>query len=81
MDTYYNPNRKVYESDFLNTAGQRDYLERYRDCATSTLIHNLNATHTPKIDNLKLEAAAYILKRRNQGRETYSPAGENSVGP
>lgn len=35
----------------------------------------------PQTNNLKPNIAAYVLKRRNQGRETYSPTGENSVGP
>ena len=29
----------------------------------------------PKTNNLKLAAAADILKRRREGRETYSPSG------
>ena len=29
----------------------------------------------PKTNNLKLDAAADILKRRREGRETYSPSG------
>ncbi len=33
----------------------------------------------PKTNNLKLDAAADVLKRRRQGRETYSPSGGNSV--
>ena len=33
----------------------------------------------PKTNNLKLDAAADILKRRREGRETYSPTGENGV--
>ena len=33
----------------------------------------------PKTNNLKLNAAADILKRRREGRETYSPTGENSI--
>ena len=33
----------------------------------------------PKTNNLKLDAAAHILKRRHQGRETYSPSGEDSI--
>ena len=30
-------------------------------------------------NNLKLDTAAHVLKRRHQGRETYSPSGEDSV--
>ena len=30
-------------------------------------------------NNLKFDVAAYIIKRRRQGRETYSPTGENSI--
>ena len=33
----------------------------------------------PKTNNLKLDAATHVLKRRHQGRETYSPSGEDSV--
>ena len=33
----------------------------------------------PKTNNLKLDAAANVLKRRREGRETYSPAGESSI--
>ena len=29
----------------------------------------------PKTNNLKLDAAADVLKRRREGRETYSPSG------
>ena len=29
----------------------------------------------PKTNNLKLDAVADILKRRREGRETYSPSG------
>ena len=33
----------------------------------------------PQTINLKLDVAAHALKRRHQGRETYSPTGENSI--
>ena len=33
----------------------------------------------PQTINLKLDVAAHVLKRRHQGRETYSPTGENSI--
>lgn len=33
----------------------------------------------PQTNNLKLDVAAHVLKRRHQGRETYSPTGENSI--
>ena len=33
----------------------------------------------PKTNNLKLDAAADILKRRREGRETYSPTGGSSI--
>ena len=29
----------------------------------------------PQTDNLKLDVAVHVLKRRHQGRETYSPTG------
>ena len=61
-----------------------DYIARFPKHAgklAAVILKDADAAHSPKIDNLKLKAAAYILKRRNQGRETYSPAGENSVGP
>lgn len=33
----------------------------------------------PKTNNLKLDAAADVLKRRREGRETYSPSGKSSI--
>lgn len=33
----------------------------------------------PKTNNLKLNAAADVLKRRREGRETYSPGGKSSI--
>ncbi len=52
MDTHYNPNRKVYESAFLSAIGQRDYLKKLKECATSTLIHALKDIHSTITDVL-----------------------------
>ncbi len=57
-----------------------DYIARFPKAAGKLAANLLKDEHgVPQTNNLKLDAAAYILKRRNQGRETYSPAGENSV--
>ena len=52
MDTHYNPNRKVYESDFLDASGQQRCLEIYRDCATSALIRHLKDIHNTITNDL-----------------------------
>lgn len=61
-----------------------DYIARFPKSAgklAANLLRDDRGHQTPRTNNLKLGAAAYVLKRRNQGRETYSPTGENSVGP
>ena len=57
-----------------------DYIARFPKAAGKLAASLLRDDHgAPQTNNLKLDAAAYILKRRRQGRETYSPTGENSV--
>lgn len=57
-----------------------DYIARFPKAAGKLAANLLKGEYgVPRTDNLKLDAAAHILKRRNQGRETYSPAGENSI--
>ena len=61
-----------------------DYIARFPKAAgklAANLLRDNYGRQTPRTNNLKLDVAAHILKRRHQGRETYSPTGENSVGP
>ena len=58
----------------------RDYIARFPKAAGKLAANLLKGEYgVPQTNNLKLDAAAHILKRRQQGRETYSPTGENSV--
>lgn len=45
MDTYYNPNRKVYESEFLTLHGQRQYLLSRQHDSVQTSLYALEHTH------------------------------------
>ena len=57
-----------------------DYIARFPKAAGKLAANLLRDDHgVPQTNNLKLDVAAHILKRRHQGRETYSPSGENSV--
>lgn len=68
MDTHYNPNRKVYESDFLDAIGQRDYLEKRRSDTTSELIYRLKAVHNT-INNILFRKTD---KDMGEGRRSYT---------
>lgn len=60
----------------------RDYIARFPKAAgklAANLLKDDHGRQTPCTNNLKLDAAAHILKRRQRGRETYSPTGEDSV--
>lgn len=58
----------------------RDYIARFPKAAGKLAANLLKDDYgVPQTNNLKLDVAVYVLKRRNQGRETYSPAGEDSV--
>lgn len=57
-----------------------DYIARFPKAAGKLAANLLRDDHgVPQTNNLKLDVAAHILKRRHQGRETYSPTGENSI--
>ena len=57
-----------------------DYIARFPKAAGRLAANLLRGDHgVPQTNNLKLDVAAHILKRRRQGRETYSPTGENSI--
>ena len=57
-----------------------DYIARFPKAAGKLAANLLKGEYgAPQTNNLKLDAAAYILKRRRQGRETYSPTGETSI--
>lgn len=57
-----------------------DYIARFPKAAGKLAANLLIDDHgVPQTNNLKLDVAAYVLKRRHQGRETYSPSGEGSV--
>lgn len=45
MDTYYNPNRKVYESEFLTLHGQHQYLLNRRHDPIQTSLYDLKQSH------------------------------------
>ena len=68
MDTHYNPNRKVYESDFLNAIEQRNYLEKQRSYTTSELIYHLKAVHNT-INNILFRKTD---KDTNEERRSYT---------
>ena len=58
----------------------RDYIARFPKAAGKLAASLLrNDYGVPQTNNLKVGAAVHILKRRHQGRETYSPSGEDSV--
>lgn len=59
-----------------------DYIARFPKSAgklAANLLRDDRGHQIPRTNNLKLDVAAYVLKRRNQGRETYSPTGEDSI--
>ena len=57
-----------------------DYIARFPKAAGKLAANLLRADHgVPQTNNLKLDVAAHVLKRRHQGRETYSPSEEDSV--
>lgn len=57
-----------------------DYIARFPKAAGKLAANLLRDDHgVPQTNNLKLDVAARVLKRRHQGRETYSPTGENSI--
>lgn len=56
------------------------YIARFPKAAGKLAANLLRDDHgVPQTNNLKLDVAAHVLKRRHQGRETYSPTGENSI--
>lgn len=71
MDTHYNPNRKIYKSDFLDPIAQRDYLEEQRSYTTGKLVYQLKGFHNTITDTLsrKINANAneedrsYVLRQ------------------
>ena len=57
-----------------------DYIARFPKAAGKLAANLLRDDHgVPQTNNLKLDVAAHVLKRRHQGRETHSPTGENSI--
>lgn len=57
-----------------------NYIARFPKAAGKLAANMLRDDRgVPQTNNLKLDVAAHILKRRHQGRETYSPSGKNSV--
>lgn len=56
-----------------------------RDCVWGSVTNERDKAFLRKdhgdlqTNNLKFDVAAHVLKRRHQGRETYSPTGENSI--
>ena len=53
-----------------------DYIARFPKAAGKLAANLLRDDHgVSQTNNLKLDAAADILKRRREGRETYSPSG------
>lgn len=80
MDTHYNPNRKVYESDFLDAIGQRDYLEKQRCYSTSDLVYHLKAVHNTIADvlfrrtdeNMDEARRSYTLRQRYEALQDMS---------
>ena len=57
-----------------------DYIARFPKATGKLAANLLRDDHgIPQTNNLKLGVAAHVLKRRHQGRETYSPTGENSI--
>ena len=57
-----------------------DYIARFPKAAGKLAANLLRDDHgVQQTNNLKLDVAAHVLKRRHQGRETYSPTGENSI--
>ena len=80
MDAHYNPNRKVYESDFLDAIGQRDYLEKQRCYSTSALVYHLKAVHNTIADvlfrrtdaNMDEARRSYTLRQRYEALQDMS---------
>lgn len=68
MDTHHNPNRKIYESDFLDAIGQREYLEKQRSYTTSDLVHHLKTSHNTITDVL----FASTDKNTDEKRRSYT---------
>lgn len=57
-----------------------EYIARFSKAVGKLAANLLRDDHgVPQTNNLKLDVAAHVLKRRHQGRETYSPTGENSI--
>ena len=57
-----------------------DYIARFPKAAGKLAASLFRENYVPpKANNFKLDVAAHVLKRRHQGRETYSPTGENSI--
>lgn len=57
-----------------------EYIARFPKAAGKLAANLLRDDHgVPQTNNLKFDVAAHVLKRRHQGRETYSPTGENSI--
>lgn len=57
-----------------------DYIARFPKAAGKLAANLLRNDHGDlQTNNLKLDVATHVLKRRHQGRETYSPTGENSI--
>ena len=80
MDTHYNPNRKVYESDFLGVIEQQDCLEKQRSYTTSRLIYLLKAVHNRITDllfrrtneNMDESHRSYTLRQRHEALQDIS---------
>ena len=80
MDTHYNPNRKVYESDFLNAVEQRAYLEGQRCSSTSDLVYHIQIVHDMIVDilfrrtdeNMDEERRSYTLRQRYEALQDIS---------
>lgn len=64
MDTHYNPNRKIYESDFLNSFHQQDFLEKQRRYTTGELVHFLKSLHSAITDTLSRRIDAHVNEER-----------------
>lgn len=73
MDTHYNPNRKIYESDFIDFFDQQAYLEKQRWCTTRELTDRLKIMHSATIDILfrKVDAGTNEERRSYTLRQHY----------
>ena len=57
-----------------------DFIARFPEAAGRLAASLFRENYVPpKTNNLKLNAAADVLKRRREGRETYSPSGKSSI--